>query len=271
MLAANRSCSFIFGVQLMDRDRALAESFKDTAAVAAAAAAAAQKAEEVPAGQSPAPSDASATAKVRRGCRNRMGIPLHLCPILVLTVLIARAYLTRIAQYPDPLMQVPLAQITARVAAEAAALRAALASGLSEEEVAFEQIRAQERRVRNTMEALVTLASSSALSAERATFMRLVRTEADLIKSRVEKGGGQMLFSGGQLVAPKEVIDIGSSALASSVDDMLARIERDMDHAEDKLGNRMRILDQDEDGVISREELLRGLEVRDGRRKGDHG
>ena len=135
--------------------------------------------------------------------------------------------------------------------------------GMSEEEVGFEARKRQEARVQGVLKALATLSSSSALSSEREAFLDLVHREVDLIRGQSARAsaGGQMLFSRGALSAPKSVSDAGSAALTHSVSEMLGRIERDMDRADEKLSTRLKILDQDNDGRITREELERGLGV----------
>jgi len=135
------------------------------------------------------------------------------------------------------------------------------AGELSEEEVAFEQLRFKQMRMRRILTALGTLASGSAVSDERERFLTLVHKEAESTLSAARSSGGQLLFQGGSLQAPRETPDQTAKALSTSLTDMLARIERDLDQVDAKLGERLRFLDKDNDGRISREELQAALQM----------
>jgi len=137
----------------------------------------------------------------------------------------------------------------------AAAAALAAASDLSEEEVRFEMTKAQRARVTRILTGLATLASGSAVSQERERFMQMVSRETENTLNDAQAAGGQMLFSGGSLQAPKAVVDKAADAVMDSVTQMLGRIEKDMDVVEARLGGTLKVLDADNDGRISRDEL----------------
>ena len=138
---------------------------------------------------------------------------------------------------------------------------AASTSELSEEEVHFEMTRAQRARITGILTGLATLASGSAVSEERERFMQMVEKETQNTLTDAQSSGGQMLFSGGSLQAPKVVVDKAAHAVMSSVTQMLGRIEKDMDVVEARLGGTLKVLDADNDGRISRDELAAAMEL----------
>ncbi|KAG2426023.1 hypothetical protein HYH02_014884 [Chlamydomonas schloesseri] len=168
----------------------------------------------------------------------------------------------------------------AAAAATAAALKPELDAALrvevlSEEEKAAKEAAAREARVSATLEALLSLASSSAVARERQVFMDLVRKEVNRLNaSLVEKSGGgaAMAFSNTGLTTPAAAAGAaaagGSGAAAAStsgsgaagavgarVAKMLKNIEQELDKVESKIGDKLQLLDTDRDGMVSREEL----------------
>ncbi len=154
----------------------------------------------------------------------------------------------------------------AATAAAHAALRAAAAGsvadaleGLSAEERAAGAAAAKERRMRGALTALAALASSSGVAGEREAFMDLVEKEIGRLNSTLEARGAAMSFTRGRLqtgaggAAVEEAL--GQKRLEGRVAGMLKRVERRLDEAETSIGDRLRVLDRDNDGVVSAEEL----------------
>ncbi|GLC36768.1 hypothetical protein PLESTB_000785100 [Pleodorina starrii] len=178
------------------------------------------------------------------------------------------------------------AQATAAAALGAALkpeLEAALTvEALSDEEKAEKASAAREARVAAILEALLSLASSSAVARERQVFMDLVRNEMDrLQKTYVEKSGAtsSMAFSSAGLqvaagtdggAAGAEPGAAGGAAaahgapaagagaskrLGARVTKLLHSIEQELDKVESSIGDRLKLLDTDRDGLVSRQEL----------------
>jgi LETM1 and EF-hand domain-containing protein 1 len=154
----------------------------------------------------------------------------------------------------------------AATAAAHAALRAAAAGsvadaleGLSAEERAAGAAATKERRMRGALTALAALASSSGVAGEREAFMDLVEKEIGRLNSTLEARGAAMSFTRGRLqtgaggAAVEEAL--GQKRLEGRVAGMLKRVERRLDEAETSIGDRLRVLDRDNDGVVSAEEL----------------
>ncbi|KAH7858196.1 hypothetical protein Vadar_021151 [Vaccinium darrowii] len=80
-----------------------------------------------------------------------------------------------------------------------------------------------------TSRALAVLASASSVSTEREEFMRLVNKEIELYNNMLEK----------------EV----------QVDAILQNLEKEIDDADAKIGDRWRLLDRDHDGKVTPEEV----------------
>ncbi|PNW72719.1 hypothetical protein CHLRE_15g639150v5 [Chlamydomonas reinhardtii] len=158
----------------------------------------------------------------------------------------------------------------AAAAATAAALQpeveaALTVEALSDEEKAAKEAAAREARVSATLEALLSLASSSAVARERQVFMDLVRKEVQRLNvSLVEKSGGgaAMAFSNTGLTtsaagaaAAADAAGGAADAVGARVAKMLKNIEQELDKVESKIGDRLQLLDTDRDGVVSRQEL----------------
>ncbi|XP_030540700.1 mitochondrial proton/calcium exchanger protein [Rhodamnia argentea] len=114
-------------------------------------------------------------------------------------------------------------------------------------------------------QALAVLASASSVSREREEFLRLVKKEIDLYNTMVEKEGSEGEEAAKQAyIAAREDSDraagmtIGnkaSSVLIDRVDEMLQKLEKEIDDVDAKIGNRWRLLDKDYDGKVTPEEV----------------
>ena len=97
--------------------------------------------------------------------------------------------------------------------------------------------------MQSVLSALAVLASSSGVASERADFMSLVKTEIDRLNERAaSRGGVGLVFSGGgaQAERPEEKrVDIGTERLAGRVPQILARIERELDTVDARIGEKM--------------------------------
>ncbi|KFM25310.1 LETM1 and EF-hand domain-containing protein 1, mitochondrial [Auxenochlorella protothecoides] len=159
-------------------------------------------------------------------------------------------------------------ELTAAVAA-AAVVREAAASamvdvleGVSEEEKAAKYAEARRSKMRKVVNALAALASSSGVAGERTAFMELVEKEIGRLESNLTKRGGGMVFTRGALASSRQAAlegMVGESRLADKVASILGRVEAELDAADAHIGNRLHVLDLDQDGVISVEELQTAL------------
>lgn len=113
--------------------------------------------------------------------------------------------------------------------------------------------------------ALAVLASASSVSREREEFLRLVNREIELYNSMVDRDGldGEAEAMKAYKAARDESKDGGevpeqnkvSSALVDKVDDMLQKLEKEIDDVDAKIGDQWRILDRDYDGKVTPEEV----------------
>jgi hypothetical protein len=101
--------------------------------------------------------------------------------------------------------------------------------------------------------ALAALASTSGVINEREAFMNLVEKEIERLQSTLGNKGTGMVFTRGQLAVDRSRIEeaLGQRRLEDKVTGILKRVERDLDIAETKIGNKFRLLDVDNDGVVS--------------------
>ena len=127
--------------------------------------------------------------------------------------------------------------------------------GESAEERAARAAAAKEERMRRVLRALAALASTSGVSAERSEFMGLVRTEIDRLNAELAaRGASSLVFFGGaaQVERPAELTKaLGAERLAGRVPAILARIEAELDTVDARIGERMHVLDADNDGIVS--------------------
>ena len=126
--------------------------------------------------------------------------------------------------------------------------------------------------MRTVLSALAALASTSGVAAERGEFMDLVKKEVDRLNAEASaRGAPSLVFrssgavaaerprGGGLLEADTSAANLGAARLSGRVPAILARIERELDAVDARIGERMHVLDEDNDGVISEEELKRAL------------
>ena len=127
--------------------------------------------------------------------------------------------------------------------------------GESAEERAARAAAAKEERMRRVLRALAALASTSGVSAERSEFMGLVRTEIDRLNAELAaRGASSLVFFGGaaQVERPAELTKaLGAERLAGRVPAILARIEAELDTVDARIGEKMHVLDADNDGIVS--------------------
>ncbi|KAL4859684.1 Mitochondrial proton/calcium exchanger protein [Chlorella vulgaris] len=153
----------------------------------------------------------------------------------------------------------------AAAAAAAAVVREAAASvvfdhleGESAEEKELKQADAKKHRMRKVITALAHLASASGVARERDEFMELVGKEIGRLEGQLETRGVGMVFTRGTLEAKRQAqLEhlVGAKRLEDRVAGILQRVERELDDAETKIGDKLRVLDLDCDGVVSVAEL----------------
>jgi len=153
----------------------------------------------------------------------------------------------------------------AATAAAAAVVREAAASsfadlleGESLEERASKEATAKEARMRQVLRALAALSSSSGVTTEREDFMDLVEKEIERVNENLGSSGrARMVFTKGHLAVDRERLEqaLGQQRLENRVTGILKRVEKELDDADLKIGTKLRVLDMDNDGVISMEEL----------------
>mmetsp|Transcript_43719 Transcript_43719/g.139340 ORF Transcript_43719/g.139340 Transcript_43719/m.139340 type:complete len:749 (+) Transcript_43719:147-2393(+) len=126
---------------------------------------------------------------------------------------------------------------------------------------------ARDRRMKQIKAAFRVLASSSAVTGEREQFLDLVKKEISLYSEVLaEKGGSSLLFSHGALslgVAEDDEEDVAEkaapTALSARVDKMLASIEAELDEVDRNIGEKLKVLDRDGDGVVSKSEIAEAM------------
>jgi LETM1 and EF-hand domain-containing protein 1 len=153
----------------------------------------------------------------------------------------------------------------AATAAAAAVVREAAASSLmdildeseSQEEKATREAAAKQARMRQVLHALAALATSSGVTTEREAFMELVQKEIDRLHSVMGSRSVGMVFTRGHLEVDRARIEqaLGQKRLEERVTGILKRVEKELDDADTKIGDRLRVLDLDNDGIVSQEEL----------------
>lgn len=82
--------------------------------------------------------------------------------------------------------------------------------------------------------------------------MDLVEKEIERLEEGLNKRGGSMIFTKGKLgreSSPKAIVS--ETRLADKVASILHRVEADLDAADEHIGDRFRVLDLDNDGVVS--------------------
>ncbi|CAD7705180.1 unnamed protein product [Ostreobium quekettii] len=153
-------------------------------------------------------------------------------------------------------------------AAEAQLLNDAFksASDESEEERAQKLAAAREQKMKKVLNALAVLSSKSGVSSERTKFMELVKREVNRIQDDLShRGGASLRFTSKGLEAwrPAELPELPgdyiSKRLEGKVSSILHKIEKELDDVDSQIGEKLHLLDKDDDGLISREELETAL------------
>lgn len=147
----------------------------------------------------------------------------------------------------------------AATAAAAAVVKEAAASSLADvldresaEEKSFKAAAAKQAKMQKILNALAALASSSGVISEREAFMDLVENEIARLQASMGNQGTGMVFTKGQLNVDRSRIEeaLGQRRLEDRVTNILKRVEKELDMVESKIGNKFRVLDVDNDGVV---------------------
>jgi LETM1 and EF-hand domain-containing protein 1 len=163
----------------------------------------------------------------------------------------------------DDLHSYTAAEKAATAAAAAVVKEAAMSSFAdvldkeSKEEREFKAAAAKEAKMQKILNAIAALASSSGVISEREAFMDLVEKEIERLQSSLGNKGGGMVFTKGQLNVDRGRIEeaLGQRRLEDRIGSILKRVEKDLDDVETKIGDKFKLLDADNDGIISQEEL----------------
>eukprot|EP00892_Ulva_mutabilis_P004804 jgi/Ulvmu1/2696/UM014_0152.1 len=159
----------------------------------------------------------------------------------------------------------------ARAERHALALEAEEAGDAAHERQRLRDAHAKEERMGTLISSLVALASASGVSQERALFMEVANNAVQSELSKLSPpGGSYMEFDGRtgmlEVVRPSgevQAADEMTESVSKSVNDMLIRIEGELDRADSQIGEKLHVLDQDNDGMISRQELICALALLD--------
>ncbi|PHT31320.1 hypothetical protein CQW23_27657 [Capsicum baccatum] len=141
-----------------------------------------------------------------------------------------------------------------------------LATAKEAEELKKTKTLDQQEQLCELSRAIAVLSSASSVSLERQEFLRLVKKEIELYNSMVDKGGpeGEEEARKAYKAAREEdsdhtkertVDDKVSAALINRVDEMLQKLEKEIDDVDAKIGDRWRLLDRDYDGKVTPEEV----------------
>jgi len=121
-------------------------------------------------------------------------------------------------------------------------------------------------QLKKVASALAVLASASTVSEERQAFVKVVDKGIKAYQSKLaEKAGAQLLFSGGKLIEhrpaeePEDPDESAASSLSNKVSKMLKRLDKELDSVEQKVKTTMKVVDKDDDGLVTRDELLGAL------------
>lgn len=87
--------------------------------------------------------------------------------------------------------------------------------------------------------------------------MDLVEKEIDRLNSQLKGRGVGMIFTKGHLEVDRDRLKeaLGQKRLEEKVTGILRRVEKELDRVDSMIGDKLRVLDMDNDGVISVEEL----------------
>jgi len=99
------------------------------------------------------------------------------------------------------------------------------------------------------------LSSSSGVSNERQKFMELVKKEIDRIQDETERGGGSSLRFSNRGVEAWRPTQLPENHISMTLQDRVSRlmhkIEEDLDKADAQIGEKLKLCDLDNDGVVT--------------------
>ena len=87
--------------------------------------------------------------------------------------------------------------------------------------------------------------------------MDLVEKEIERLNAQMGTRGVGMVFTKGHLEVDRACLEeaLGQKRLEERVNGILKRVEKELDEADTVIGDKLRVLDLDNDGVISKDEL----------------
>ena len=122
------------------------------------------------------------------------------------------------------------------------------------------------KQLKKVASALAVLASASTLTEERRSFVKVVEKGIKAYQSKLaEKAGAQLLFSGGKLIEHRpaeeseDPDESTAQSLSKKVSSMLHRLDKELDDVEQKVKSTLKVVDKDDDGLVTKEELLGAL------------
>ncbi|XP_068665949.1 uncharacterized protein [Aristolochia californica] len=140
-----------------------------------------------------------------------------------------------------------------------------LSTAREAEEMRKVNILEKEEKLSNLRCAVAVLASASSVSREREEFVRLVNKEIEFYKNVVDKEGTEGVEEARKAfraareerdhVAEAAISNRVSEALINKVDGILQKLEKEIDVVDATIGDRWRLLDRDNDGKVSLEEV----------------
>jgi LETM1 and EF-hand domain-containing protein 1 len=122
------------------------------------------------------------------------------------------------------------------------------------------------KKLKKVASALAVLASASTVDEERQAFVKVVDKGIKAYQEKLaEKAGAQLLFSGGKLIErrpaeePEDPDESAAQSLSKKVSSMLHRLDKELDDVEQKVKTTMKVVDKDDDGLVTKEEVLGAL------------
>uniref|UniRef100_A0A803KTT3 Mitochondrial proton/calcium exchanger protein n=1 Tax=Chenopodium quinoa TaxID=63459 RepID=A0A803KTT3_CHEQI len=167
-------------------------------------------------------------------------------------LILSRAFMVSGKLKPEEVVQATLSSLPDEVVDTIGVTSLPSEDSVSERRRKLEYLKMQEELIKS-------------VSGEREEFLRLVNKEIDLYNTMVEKEGtdGEADALKAYKAAREEsdhaaevaVRDKASSALIDQVDEMLQKLEKEIDDVDAKIGDRWQLLDRDFDGKVTPEEV----------------